>query len=138
MLRSPFTLLFFSAEKHPLLLQFKEACPSGLEPYAGKSMYENHGQRVVVGQRLTQSSSDIFLGWFHGRQGYDLFGRRIRDMKLSIPLEGVSANQLPRYAELYGRTLARTHAKSGGTGPPWRGTVRVKTPDLRRRFRNSP
>ena len=61
-----FVGLFFSAENHPLLLQFKEACPSVLEPYAGKSLYENHGQRVVMGQRLIQSSSDIFLGWTHG------------------------------------------------------------------------
>lgn len=55
--------LFFSSEGHPLLLQFKEAQPSVLEPYPGKSLYENHGQRVVVGQGLMQSSSDIFLGW---------------------------------------------------------------------------
>ncbi len=64
-----FVGLFFSAENHPLLLQFKEACPSVLEPYAGKSVYENQGQRVVTGQRLMQSASDIFLGWTHGRAG---------------------------------------------------------------------
>ena len=63
-----FVGLFFSAENHPLLLQFKEACPSVLEPYAGKSVYENHGQRVVTGQRLMQSASDIFLGWTQGRE----------------------------------------------------------------------
>ncbi|QSA97844.1 DUF2252 domain-containing protein [Methylococcus sp. EFPC2] len=106
-------LLFFSAENHPLLLQFKEACPSVLEPYAGKSAYKNHGQRVVVGQRLMQSSSDIFLGWCRGRRGYDFFGRQIRDMKLSIPIEEISAKQLKRYAGLCGWTLARAHAKSG-------------------------
>jgi uncharacterized protein (DUF2252 family) len=105
--------LFFSAENHPLLLQFKEACPSVLEPYAGKSVYENHGQRVVVGQRLMQSSSDIFLGWCRGRLGYDFFGRQIRDMKFSVPIEGISAKQLQRYAEYCGWTLARAHAKSG-------------------------
>jgi uncharacterized protein (DUF2252 family) len=105
--------LFFSAENHPLLLQFKEACPSVLEPYAGKSVYQNHGQRVVMGQRLMQSSSDIFLGWCRGRRGYDFFGRQMRDMKFSLPLEGVSAKQLKRYAEFCGWTLARAHAKSG-------------------------
>jgi uncharacterized protein (DUF2252 family) len=105
--------LFFSAEGHPLLLQFKEACPSVLAPYAGKSVYENQGQRIVVGQRLMQSSSDIFLGWTHGRLGFHFFGRQLRDMKFSVPLEGISATQLTRYAEICGRVLARAHAKSG-------------------------
>lgn len=96
-----------------MLLQFKEACPSVLEPHAGKSVYENHGQRVVVGQRLMQSSSDIFLGWMRGRRGYDFFARQMRDMKFSVPVEGVTVKQLQRYAEFCGWTLARAHAKSG-------------------------
>ncbi|WP_375738847.1 DUF2252 domain-containing protein [Pseudomonas boanensis] len=108
-----FVGLFFSAENHPLLLQIKEACPSVLEPYAGKSIYENHGQRVVTGQRLMQSSSDIFLGWTHGREGRCFFVRQLRDMKMSVPVEGASAEQTMLYAELCGRTLARAHAKSG-------------------------
>lgn len=105
--------LFFSAENHPLLLQFKEARRSVLEPYAGKSVHENQGQRVVVGQRLMQSSSDIFLGWTRGRLGYHYFGRQLRDMKFSIPLEGASPAHMSRYAEACGLTLARAHAKSG-------------------------
>jgi len=105
--------LFFSAENHLLLLQFKEACPSVLEPYAGKNVYENQGQRVVMGQRLMQSSSDIFLGWMRTRRDRDFFVRQIRDMKFSFPLEGMSAKQLIRYAEYCGWTLARAHAKSG-------------------------
>jgi uncharacterized protein (DUF2252 family) len=107
--------LFFSAENHPLLLQFKEACPSVLEPYAGKSLYKNHGQRVVMGQRLMQSASDIFLGWFHGGRGSgrDFYVRQLRDMKMSAPIEKASGQQLALYAGLCGRTLAHTHAKSG-------------------------
>ncbi len=105
--------LFFSAENHPLILQFKEARRSVLEPYAGKSRYDQQGQRVVMGQRLMQSSSDIFLGWVRGRRGYDFFVRQMRDMKFSIPVEGISAVQTKRFAELCGRTLARAHAKSG-------------------------
>jgi uncharacterized protein (DUF2252 family) len=105
--------LFFSPEGHPLLLQFKEACPSVLAPYAGKSIYENQGQRVVVGQRLIQSSSDIFLGWARGRRGYHFFGRQLRDMKISTPVEGLSPGQLARYAQVCGTVLARAHARSG-------------------------
>jgi uncharacterized protein (DUF2252 family) len=106
-------LLFFSEENHPLILQFKEACHSVLEPYTGKSAYENQGQRVVVGQRLMQSSSDIFLGWVRGEKGYDYYVRQLRDMKFSIPTEGMTAQQLERYAEICGWVLARAHAKSG-------------------------
>ena len=105
--------LFFSPENHPLLLQFKEARPSVLEPYAGKSLYENEGQRVVVGQRLMQSSSDIFLGWTRSRRMRDFFVRQLRDMKFSMPVAGMSPVSLKRYAEACGWTLARAHAKSG-------------------------
>ena len=109
-----FVGLFFSAENHPLLLQFKQACPSVLEPYAGESQYENHGHRVVVGQRLVQSASDIFLGWTRGRHGRDFYVRQLRDMKMSARIEeGASATQAMLYAELCGRTLAHAHAKSG-------------------------
>jgi len=105
--------LFFDKENHPLILQFKESCRSVLEPYAGKSSYDNQGQRVVMGQRLMQSSSDLFLGWARGRRGYDFFVRQLRDMKMSLPLEGATAVQLKRYAGYCGWTLARAHAKSG-------------------------
>lgn len=106
--------LFFSAENHPLLLQFKEAGPSVLEPYAGKSRYDNHAQRVVMGQKLTQSSSDIFLGWARVPDtDRDFFVRQLRDMKMSVPIEGTTLQQAYLYAELCGWTLARAHARSG-------------------------
>ncbi|MGA9164693.1 MAG: DUF2252 domain-containing protein [Thiobacillus sp.] len=105
--------LLFDKENHPLMLQIKEAVPSVLAPYAGKSRYDNQGERVVIGQRLMQSSSDIFLGWARGRRGYDFFVRQLRDMKFSMPVEGFSAVQLKRYAAVCGWVLARAHAKSG-------------------------
>jgi len=105
--------LFFDEDNHPLILQFKEACRSVLEPYAGKSQYHNQGQRVVMGQRLMQSSSDIFLGWVRGRRGYDFFVRQLRDMKMSVPIEGASAGLFKRYAGFCSGVLARAHAKSG-------------------------
>lgn len=108
-----FITLFFSEENHPLILQIKEARRSVLESYTSKSIYDNQGQRVVVGQRLMQSSSDIFLGWTRGRRGYDFYVRQLRDMKFSFPLEEVSVSQLEQYAFFCGWTLARSHAKSG-------------------------
>ena len=108
-----YVALFCSADRQPLLLQFKEARASVLERYAGKSRYDNHGQRVVIGQRLMQSASDIFLGWARGVRGVDVFGRQLRDMKMSAPIAAISPRQLCNYAGLCGWTLARAHAKSG-------------------------
>ena len=105
--------LFFSADKDPLLLQFKEARQSVLAPYAGASPYDNQGERVVEGQRLMQSASDIFLGWVRGRGGYDFYVRQLRDMKFTIPLDAVSPLQMSRYGEICAWSLARAHAKSG-------------------------
>jgi hypothetical protein len=106
-------LLLFSEENHPLILQVKEARRSVLEPYCGRSEFENQGQRVVLGQRLMQSSSDIFLGWVRSQLGYDFYVRQLRDMKMTAPIEGVTAEQIKLYSELCGWTLARAHAKSG-------------------------
>ena len=47
----------------PLFLQAKEAQPSVLADYCGRSQYTNQGERVVAGQHLMQAESDIFLGW---------------------------------------------------------------------------
>jgi uncharacterized protein (DUF2252 family) len=105
--------LFFDDEDHPLILQFKEERRSVLERYAGRSRYDHQGQRVVMGQRLMQSSSDIFLGWARGRSGYDYCVRQLRDMKISVPVERVTTAQIKRYAGICGWTLARAHAKSG-------------------------
>ena len=108
-----FVALFMTPDNEPLLLQVKEARPSVLEPYAGKSEYEKHGHRVVVGQRLTQSSSDIFLGWARGPQGRDFYVRQLRDMKVSFSFDEITATRLKRYAQYCGQALARSHAKSG-------------------------
>ena len=56
-------LLLGRDESDPLFLQFKEAQPSVLEPFLGPSEFDQHGQRVVEGQRMMQAASDIMLGW---------------------------------------------------------------------------
>jgi uncharacterized protein (DUF2252 family) len=110
-----FVTLSMTPDGEPLLLQIKEARTSVLEPYAGKSIYEKHGERVVVGQRLTQSSSDVFLGWIRGPKGRDFYVRQLRDMKVSMSVQGISVARLRRYAMLCGQTLAKSHAKSGNS-----------------------
>ncbi len=64
--------LLMASTDDPLFLQFKEALPSVLEPYAGKSRYKNQGERVVTGQRMLQAASDVFLGWTRDDDGRDL------------------------------------------------------------------
>ncbi|HEX5588619.1 MAG TPA: DUF2252 domain-containing protein [Acidimicrobiia bacterium] len=101
----------------PLFLQIKEAQPSVLEPFTGASEYSHHGQRVVEGQRLLQTSSDILLGWVrtNGIDGVqrDFYARQLWDWKVSADLEGMSPTFMKIYAEMCGWTLARGHARSG-------------------------
>jgi uncharacterized protein (DUF2252 family) len=108
-----FVALLMTPDGDPLLLQIKEARNSVLEPYAGKSEYHKHGERVVVGQRLTQSSSDVFLGWMRGPKGKDFYVRQLRDMKVSFSVQDITPIRLKRYAVYCGQALARSHAKSG-------------------------
>jgi hypothetical protein len=105
--------LYMAADDDPLFLQIKQANASVLEPHAGKSLHSNHGQRVVVGQRLMQSASDSFLGWMQGRRGRHFYVRQLRDMKLSANIEGMDDDILRGYAEACGWALARAHARSG-------------------------
>jgi uncharacterized protein (DUF2252 family) len=105
--------LFMAADDDPLFLQIKEAKASVLEPYAGKSLHGNHGQRVVVGQRLMQAASDSFLGWTVSQRGRHLYVRQLRDMKISAEIDGMDDDTLRRYAGACGWALARAHARSG-------------------------
>jgi uncharacterized protein (DUF2252 family) len=105
--------LFMAADNDPLFLQVKEARASVLEPYAGKSLYPNHGQRVVEGQRLMQTASDVFLGWTRGKTGRDFYIRQLRDMKLSAIIEDWDTKILRQYARMCAHALARAHARSG-------------------------
>jgi hypothetical protein len=102
-----------AADNDPLFLQVKEARASVLEPYAGKSLHPNHGQRVVAGQRIMQSASDVFLGWTRGKNGRDFYMRQLRDMKLSAIIEDWDTGMLRQYARMCAHALARAHARSG-------------------------
>ncbi|HMR49577.1 MAG TPA: DUF2252 domain-containing protein [Arachnia sp.] len=101
----------------PLLLQAKQASRSVLAEYAGESEFENQGQRVVVGQRMMQAASDIFLGWTRsapsGRPSADYYLRQLRDWKYSVPIERLDGPSLAAYGRMCGRTLARAHARTG-------------------------
>ncbi|MGD0311188.1 MAG: DUF2252 domain-containing protein [Acidimicrobiales bacterium] len=104
-------------KKDPLILQAKEAQPSVLEQFAGRSAYGHEGQRVVVGQRLLQTASDIFLGWqrvmdIDGRRR-DYYIRQLHDWKGSAHVDTLQVSGALTYARMCGATLARAHARSG-------------------------
>lgn len=101
-------------DEDPMFLQLKEAQPSVMEPYIGKSQYKNNGQRVVAGQRLIQGAPDIFLGW--GEQdGKQFYVRQLRDMKggLEFDPQKVKIENMPQYTALCAWAMALAHAKSG-------------------------
>jgi uncharacterized protein (DUF2252 family) len=102
----------------PLFLQAKEAQVSVLADYAGRSKYNNQGERVVAGQHLQQAQSDIFLGWTritNPEDGVDrdFYVRQLKDWKFSVPIEVMLPAGMTAYARLCGWTLARAHARSG-------------------------
>jgi Uncharacterized protein conserved in bacteria (DUF2252) len=101
----------------PLFLQAKEAQPSVLEPFAGKSEFKSEGQRVVEGQRLMQAASDVFLGWLRapGIDGKtrDFYLRQLWDWKASADIGTMLPKGIAVYTKMCAWTLARAHARSG-------------------------
>jgi uncharacterized protein (DUF2252 family) len=104
-------------DSDPLILQSKEAQPSVLERFLGKSAYANNGQRVVVGQHLMQAATDIFLGWWRVKgldgQHRDYYTRQLHDWKGGAQVETFRLPGATLYSELCGATLARAHARWG-------------------------
>jgi uncharacterized protein (DUF2252 family) len=110
-------LLVGRGGRDPLVLQMKEAQASVLEPYLGASEFDNHGERVVRGQRLSQAAIDLFLGWQRSRgldgKDRDFYIRQLWDWKASIDLSRMSESGLLAYTRACGWSLARAHARSG-------------------------
>jgi uncharacterized protein (DUF2252 family) len=116
--RAWIALLLGRDDGDPLFLQMKEAEASVLEEFLAPGEFENHGERVVTGQRLMQASSDIFLGWLHVEEGVDgqsrdFYVRQLKDWKGSAEIEQMVPAGLAAYGRLCGWTLARAHARSG-------------------------
>jgi len=106
-------IALLAADDHdPILLQVKEARASVLEAHLPRSKYLHHGERVVRGQRLMQTASDVFLGWgSSGKRSF--YVRQFKDMKASADLDGVGPLQLTEYGEACAYALAHAHARSG-------------------------
>lgn len=105
--------LYLADDDDPLFLQVKQARASVLEGLAGPPRWASNGERVVTGQRLMQSASDIFLGWASGANSRDFYVRQLRDMKFTPDLTGYTPRLLSHYATMCGQVLARAHSKAG-------------------------
>jgi len=116
-MRAWIALLLADDGREPLFLQIKEAQASVLEEHVGASEYANHGERVVVGQRIMQASSDILLGWLRastlGQRPVDYYVRQLRDWKGTVPIDEMRWRELSTHGRMCGWTLARAHARSG-------------------------
>ena len=103
--------------KDPLVLQSKEAQASVLEPYLGASEFSHHGERVVRGQRMDQTVTDVFLSWQRSRgldgKEHDFYIRQLWDWKASMDLSTMNYSGLHAYVRACGWSLARAHARSG-------------------------
>ena len=122
--------LMMSERNDPLFLQFKEAVRSVLEPYAGKSAYSHHGQRVVMGQRLMQPASDIFLGWVTAPNGRQFYVRQLHDAKIKPLVETFNAEMLNVYAMACGWVLARAHSRASEISPTISGYLGSSTDEF--------
>ena len=107
-----FVLLLLNDNDEPLFIQVKEARPSVLEPYGNGVVYKHQGERIVQGQRLIQSASDIFLGWTTGPHGRHYYLRQLRDKKVSPNIETMNKSILKVYAQYCGKVLAKAHCKT--------------------------
>ena len=106
--------LLMSATGEPIFLQFKEARQSVLESNLKiKNKYKHQGERIVMGQKLMQSASDMFLGWTQDDQNKFFYIRQLRDAKVKPVLEIMKARNMADYAKACGWALARAHARTG-------------------------
>ena len=102
----------------PLILQIKEAVPSVLEHHLGPDHHATHGDRVIAGQRLLQTTPDLFLGAFRAEysptETHDFYVRQFHDGKASANLTVIDSTRIfTKYVQVCAWTLARAHARSG-------------------------
>lgn len=107
-----YVVLLLNDDNEPLFIQVKEARQSVIEPYTKPSAYKHNGERIVQGQRLMQSASDIFLGWTTGPQGRQYYLRQLRDKKISPEIDTLNKEFLAIYAQYCARVLAKAHSKT--------------------------
>lgn len=114
-----YLLLLTGTDDSHLVLQIKEALPhrqlaDQLEEE--NAQYEqNEGKRIVDCQKILQSASDPFLGYF-ATEKKSFYVRQFRDMKASIELSELDWDQFDAYAKTCAWVLGTAHAQSPTAG----------------------
>jgi uncharacterized protein (DUF2252 family) len=111
--RAYLALLMGKHDNDPLLLQIKEALVPAHAPYLPlrQAKFKHEGQRVVIGQRALQASSDVMLGWTE-MQGRPYYVRQMKNLKASVPIEWLTGDAFNFYCWACGALLARAHART--------------------------
>jgi uncharacterized protein (DUF2252 family) len=104
--------LFADARGAELLLQLKEARTAAAAAFVAPEPRANEAERVVVGQRLIQAASDVLLGYTQVGERC-VYVRQYRDMKATVRVETLQADELTDYAGHCAWALARAHARTG-------------------------
>jgi len=112
--RCTILLLEGVTKEDAIILQQKEAGPSVLEMHTQDSKHLSPAKRVVIGQRMIQAASDIFLGWHQsGLTGANYYWRQLKDMKGSLDVATLDPEGLETYLRVCALCLARAHARTG-------------------------
>ena len=112
--RCTILLLEGASEDDAIILQQKEAGPSVLEPYTKESEHYSPAKRVVIGQRMMQASSDIFLGWHESSlTSHHFYWRQLKDMKGALDVAKLDEEGFETYLRVCAVCLARAHARTG-------------------------
>lgn len=114
-----YLLLLTGTDDSHLVLQIKEALPhrqlaNQLEE-ENVQYEQNEGKRIVDCQKILQSASDPFLGYF-ATEKKSFYVRQFRDMKASIELSELDWDQFDAYAKTCAWVLGIAHAQSPTAG----------------------
>lgn len=114
-----YLLLLTGTDESHLVLQIKEALPhrqlADQLDEENVQYEQNEGKRIVDSQKILQSASDSFLGYF-ATEKKSFYVRQFRDMKASIELADLDWDQFEAYAKTCAWVLGIAHAQSPTAG----------------------
>ncbi|EKK21061.1 DUF2252 domain-containing protein [Fructilactobacillus florum] len=93
------------------VLQVKQALPIYQNSMVYVDKKHSPGEEIVNCQRVLQSSSDTFLGYFDTKK-YSYYVRQFKDMKGSVKLEKLDWGAFCDYVSVCMSLLARAHSQS--------------------------
>lgn len=111
-----YLMLLTNMDGSHLVLQIKEALPTRKRRNEDQKaltlqLEASEGQRIIDCQKILQSASDPFLGYFQMNEK-NFYVRQFRDMKESIDLTKLNWQQFKSYVKICSLILANAHSQS--------------------------